>query len=39
MQKAYRIYILKKRTVISTVHVFFDMNTNMLNSFQAEGEI
>ena len=38
-QKAYRIYIPKKRTVICTVHVRFDVNTNMANSFQAEGEI
>ena len=38
-QKAYLIYIPKKRTVICTVHVCFDVNTNMANSFQAEGEI
>ena len=38
-QKAYRIYIPNKRTVICTVHVRFDVNTNMANSFQAEGKI
>ncbi len=38
-QKAYWIYILKKRTVICSVHVHFDMNTNMGTRFQAEGEI
>src|SRR3984885_5411233 len=38
-QKAYWIYILKKRSIICSVHVCFDMNTNMGTSFQAEGEI
>jgi hypothetical protein len=38
-QKAYQIYIPKKRTVIWTVHVHFNVNTNMANSFQTEGEI
>ena len=38
-QKAYQIYILEKRTVICSVHVPFDMNTNMGNRFRAEGEI
>ena len=38
-QKAYWIYIPKKRTVICTVHVCFNVNTNMANSFQAEGKI
>ena len=31
-QKAYWIYIPKKRTVICTVHVCFNVNTNMANS-------
>jgi len=38
-QKAYRIYIPKKRTIVCSVHVRFDVNTNMGTSFQAEGEI
>ena len=38
-QKAYRIYIPEKRTVICSVHVRFDENTNMGDKFQAEGEI
>ena len=32
-QKAYQIYIPKKRTVICTACVHFDVNTNMANSF------
>ena len=36
-QKAYRIYILKKRTIICSVHICFDVNTNMGTSFQAGG--
>src|SRR5882762_8726277 len=38
-QKAYRIYIPEKRAVICSVHVRFDVNTNMGDKFQAEGEI
>src|ERR1700683_574072 len=38
-QKAYRIYIPKKRAVICSAHVRFDINTNMAGSFKAEGEI
>src|ERR1700728_517534 len=38
-QKAYRIYIPEKRTVICSVHVRFDVNTNMGTRFKAEGEI
>src|SRR5258708_6813170 len=38
-QKAYRIYIPEKRSVICSVHVRFDVNTNMGNRFRAEGEI
>src|SRR6202453_962029 len=38
-QKAYRIYIPKKRAVICSAHVRFDINTNMVGSFKAEGEI
>jgi Integrase core domain/GAG-pre-integrase domain len=38
-QKAYRIYIPEKRTVICSVHVRFDVNTNMGNRFRAEVEI
>ena len=38
-QKAYRIYIPEKRTVICSVHVCFDVNTNMGTRFKAEGEI
>ena len=30
---------MKKRTVICSVHIKFDVNTNMGDSFQAEGEI
>src|ERR1700677_1281424 len=38
-QKAYRIYIPKKRAVICSAHVWSDVNTNMAGSFKAEGEI
>src|ERR1700683_5151409 len=38
-QKAYQIYIPKKRAVICSAHVRFDVNTNMAGSFKAEGEI
>src|SRR5882724_4329012 len=38
-QKTYRIYIPEKRSVICSVHVRFDVNTNMGNRFRAEGEI
>src|ERR1700728_1166773 len=38
-QKAYRIYIPEKRTVICSVHIHFDINTNMGTRFEAEGEI
>src|SRR6202050_4036546 len=38
-QKAYRIYIPKKRAVICSAHVWFDVNTNMAGSFKAEGGI
>src|ERR1700689_4215145 len=37
-QKAYRIYIPSKRKIICSVHVKFDVNTNMGTSFKAEGE-
>src|ERR1700683_5709812 len=38
-QKAYQIYIPKKRAVICSAHVRFDVNTNMAGSFKAEGKI
>ena len=38
-QKAYRVYLPKKRTTICSIHVKCDVNSNMSNSFQAEGEI
>ena len=38
-QKAFRVYIPKKRSIVCSIHVKCDVNSNMSDSFQAEGEI